>query len=200
MNIRNLVELLLSCPYNKISMLLVLWLIWPGTMFVVGFIGESRIIPIGKHQSKAFFPVDLSLAVMFLALLSLHTRTYQNPEWWGYDPILVMVTVIAMSGIATIGREIDLRHYPTRAGYSPTKITHDLFGYWLIPSLLLILGLPQLVDLVIGAEESLLSWVTFAAALLFYLLCVAIDFKKGATAVDINARHTKHWHPIWSKQ
>ena len=200
MGIRNLVELLLSFPYNKMGMLFVLWLIWPGTMFVVGFIGESRIVPIGERQSKAFFPGDLSLAVMFLALLSLHTRTYQDAEWWGYDPILVMVIVIAMSGFATIGREIDLRHYPTRAGYSPTKITHDLFGYWLIPSVLLILGLPQLVDLMTGTEESLLSWVVFMAALLFYLLCVAMDFKKGTTVADINARHTENWHPIWSKQ
>ena len=139
----NLVDFYSAGLVNKIGMALIFWLFWPGLMYVVGAIGESRLIPTIQHQSKAFMPGDFSLGVMAVALLGLHTSTCQDPGWWGYCPFLWCVVLFIMGIVTIIVRKGDVAHYPYRAGIGPTKITHDIIGYWLIPSLLICLGVPE---------------------------------------------------------
>ena len=196
---RKLMEFYLKTPFNKLILLVLLWLIWPGLMFAAGFIGESRLVPIFEHQSKAFFPGDLVLPIMLLALFGLHRRTYLNPSWKGYSTMFFVVIFIAMIPIALLFRYLDVAHYPATAMYSPTKIIHDLIGYYLYPSILLILGLPQLVDCFIKKDRSsLLNWVVFGLALLFYFICTFYDmYLHPATEADVIARHPSDWVPIW---
>ena len=51
-------------PANKFFMVLLIWLFWPGTMFVVGWVLEGRTVPIWEHQAKLFFPGDLAFGII----------------------------------------------------------------------------------------------------------------------------------------
>jgi len=198
--ISSLVNYFKSSPFNVVWMLLVLWLIWPGTMFIVGMVGESRLVPIVKRQSRAFLPGDLSLAVMFLALLSLHDRTCSNPLYWGYNPEWWICVMVVMLFVAMKLRAGDVVNYPPRSGNSPTKLAHDAIGYWFIPSCLIALGVPQLADIFMGESEILISWLVFSGAIIFYGICVAVDAVKGWTPEDVAARHPENWTPIWAQK
>ncbi|MBO4812951.1 hypothetical protein J5491_02260 [Candidatus Saccharibacteria bacterium] len=197
--ISGLVDFIREAPGNIALLILISWLIWPGMMFLVGWVGESRLIPVGEHQSMAFLPGDLSLGVMAIELLRLHERTYDNPNWWGYDPAFWMFVTMAVAMVVlAFVIEADQKNYPPRASLSPTKITHDVVGYWLIPTLLFGLGLPQLVDGIrFGIGGSWPIWLEFTMALSFYIACVVNDCLKGATEEDIAIRHPANWQPIW---
>ena len=199
--ISSLVNFIRETPSNIALLILISWLIWPGMMFLVGWIGESRLIPVGKHQSTAFMPGDLTLGIMTVELLCLHERTCNDPNWWGYDPafwLFITITVAMIVLIFVI--EADQENYPPRASLSPTKITHDVVGYWLIPTLLIGLGLPQLVDtLRFGISEYWPVWLEFTVVLSVYVFCAMNDYINGATEEDIAIRHPANWQPIWRR-
>ena len=193
-----LVEYYHKTPYNKLKMLGLLLLFWPGLMFVVGFIGESRLVPIFEHQSRAFFPGDLSLPIILLALFSLHRRTYQRKGWWGYFPAFFALVFLTMIPIALFFRYLDSAHYPNIAMYSPTKIVHDVIGYYLYPAILIVVGFPQLVDCIFKKDRSsMVNWIVFFLGLAFYFVCTFIDMAHPATEADVIARHPVNWVPIW---
>ena len=199
--ISSLVDFIRETPSNIALLILISWLIWPGLMFLVGWIGESRLVPVGEHQSTAFMPGDLTLGIMTVELLRLHERTRNDTSWWGYDPAfwLFVTMVVAMVVLAFV-IEGDQENYPPRASLSPTKITHDVVGYWLIPTLLFGLGLPQLADGIrFGIGESWPIWLEFTMALSFYVACVVNDCLKGATEEDIAIRHPANWQPLWRR-
>ena len=195
---RTLMEFYLKTSLNKLIMLGILLVFWPGLMFVVGFIGESRLVPIWEHQSKAFFPGDLTLPIMLLALFGLHQRTYLDPSWKGYESWIFIGIFLAMIPIALIFRHLDAAHYPGIAMMSPTKIVHDFIGYYLFPAVLISLGLPQLIDCIAKKDwRSLPNWIIFGLALAFYIVCTLYDIYHPATAEDVIARHPMDWKPIW---
>ena len=182
---------------NRALMVMALWVIWPGAMLIVGVIFESRIVPLGKQQSRAFFPGDLSFAVMLVALFGMYAKNSKVPlvDSWLYWAIAVLVVV-------TMAREMqasDVANYPARARTSPTKAIHDMIGYFVIPLLLVGFGLPQL--LVVWKPEVLIlswpEWLVFAAGMGFYTLCVGVDSVKHYSQEDIYARHPYDWEPIW---
>ena len=57
---------------EMMTWLVIGWVIWPGSFFLVALIGESRVPSLWKNQSKAFFPGDLTLPVMWIAMLRLN--------------------------------------------------------------------------------------------------------------------------------
>lgn len=189
-----------TTPGHTLVTLLVSWLIWPGLMFLVGAIFESRLIPIGRGQSWAFIPGDFSLGVMATALLVMYTDTGKDIPlvgsacWW--IPVIVVLGVIAV-----FWHRNDVSYYPPRAGRSPTKILHNFVGYFLFPVILVGLGVPQIVEaFVSGMSLSILRcWLIFVAALAFYLVCVLHDTFSAPTAKDIYRRHPDDWRPIWKK-
>ena len=184
---------------NRICLVLFFWIFWPGLMYIVGAIGESRLVPVCKHQSNAFMPGDFSLGVMAVALLGLHAGTCNDPSWWGYH-LLVWALVFSIIGlVALFVRESDVVNYPYRSGISPTKITHDIIGYWMIPSTLICLGIPALIhEISTGSLPTYWpNWLVFVLALAFYIACVIYDAKRGYTPEETLIRHPEDWQPIW---
>ena len=92
-------------------------------------------------------------------------------------------------------RKGDIANYPERSGNSPTKLTHDIVGYFIIPTVLTGLGLPKLPNLFADWQ----NWLVFIGAIVFYIICVAYDAKKGFTPEDVIPRHPPDWQPIWCR-
>lgn len=186
---------------NRFILLVIFWLIWPGLMFLVGFILESRLVPIGDSQSKMFFPGDLSLGVMLVAIIGMYTKTgvddvplIHEPHWW-----LALVIIVGLSALWL--RNNEAPNYPGFAFRSPTKITHDIMGYFIIPFVLLGFGIPQLIMLKFGVFEAVrMNWFALALAIVFFLFCGAMDLLTFYDRKDIATRHPDDWQPIWRKK
>ena len=185
---------------NRLLLVVVFWIIWPGLMFVIGLIFESREVPLIKHQSRAFFPGDLAFGVILVAIVSMYAKTgvdipmVGSPYWWA--PIATSIFVIGWRW-----RREDVANYPKRAVHSPTKIVHDIMGYFMIPTLLLGLAIPQICMFDEGIfADTRMGWFVAAMAIVFYLFCVAMDFTRTVDTVDMNARHPEDWKPIWKRK
>lgn len=188
-----------SSVSEMITWLVIGWAIWPGSFFLVALIGESRIPPLWKNQSRAFFPGDLTLPVMWIAMLRLNFS-----ENMLTGPLASIVGLIAFfvieAGIFWIVTKVateDRKNYPDRSANSPTKIYHDLIGYYVFPMSIA----PSCVFYVTCLIENR-SWPSWSllwaiVPLIFYILCVIYDMRKGFTAEDIEARHPSDWKPIW---
>lgn len=184
----------MAVPINKFILVFITWLFWPGILFIVGLIGESRIIPIGKLQAKAFMPGDLSFGVIFVALISM----YQPNEHFNRQ--ICCILFVPVLYFAWLMRREDEAFYPPRARISPTKITHDCIGYFIIPLVLLTLATTKIYDIFIHKNtlvETFPSWMVVLLAFFFYLFCVAMDNKAPITNEQIHARHPHSWRPIW---
>ena len=184
--------------FERIWLVFCGWLIWPGLMFWVGLIGESRMVPIGRYQAKAFMPGDLSFSVAYVALLELHKRP-GILYYWEYSRFWWLFVAVLTAIIALLLRGGERQNYPSRAFRSPTKITHDGVGYFIIPLILIGIGLPRSVSSVI-LKTGLTNWLVFLASMLFYTICVIIDVKRGFTKEDVAARHPADWQPIWRQK
>lgn len=197
----NLLGIYNSGVAARFTMLFIGWLIWPGLMFLVGFIGESRLVPIVKHQSRAFLPGDLAFVPMLMALLGLQNRTIDLGSFWGYNPVFIIAVYAIMIPVALWMRHNDVKNYPKRSGLSPTKITHDFCGYYLIFATLIVMGIPQLIDCIITKDTAhFAEWATFGLGLAYYIVCVIVDAKNGWTIDDVKARHPEDWAPIWARK
>lgn len=88
--------------------------------------------------------------------------------------------------------------------WSPTKALHDAVGYYLIPALLVGLGVPQLsaalkIPGVFAATWT--YWISAAICLAFYIACVRWDGKRPEPDVmTMLDRHTPDWVPIWTRE
>ena len=175
------------------------WAIWPGSFFLVALICESRIPPLWKHQSKAFFPGDLTLPVMWVAMFRLSLNRHLL-----IGPLASIVSLVALfiieAGIFCVVTKVvakDRSNYPERSANSPTKIYHDLVGYYVFPMSIapfFVFYVTSHIENRVGVSWSIL-WVILP--LVFYILCVIYDMRKGASAEDIGARHPSDWKPIW---
>ena len=193
---RTLTEFYMAAPINKYILVLLTWIFWPGLMFIVGLIGESRLVPVGRLQSRAFLPGDLAFGVIFVALIGL----YEPGE--NINAKLFVFLLLPILLIAWELRENDVKSYPPRARISPTKITHDFIGYFLIPLTLCNLGLTKIVRFITDKESfsgTYPHWTIVVSGLLFYIICVVIDSEHPATLAMINARHPADWKPIWKQ-
>ena len=183
-------------PITKYVMVLLSWFFWPGLRFIVGFIAESRIIPIGRDQSKAFLPGDMSFGIIFVTMIGLYKPGEQ------FNTKLCCILFLPVLYFAYIMRKNDAPAYPPRARISPTKLTHDIIGYFIIPLVLLTLGLTKLFA-ILSRKESLMDsfaqWMVIVAFLLFYIICVVVDEEQPATPEQIHARHPEDWRPIWKR-
>lgn len=211
-------KLIVLLSEHRGEMLCILLVCWPGTMFLVGIIFESRLLPLGKLQSRAFFPGDLTLAPAMLAFLRMYEATgvlmlAGNKAWW-------WCVVAIMLPIAFFLRRGDCGNYQEcfsgeqnkvkrkgqwqRLIWSPTKVWHDLCGYFLIPTLLVGLGVPQLLAaLRIRGVFAVTRGYWFEAflCLALYFLCVFWDAKRPKPdAETMLHRHTDDWHPIWTQE
>lgn len=184
--------------------LLITFAIWPGLMFLVGWIGESRIVPTGENQSKAFFPGDFAFGIMFVTLAIFYTRAaeidietvkmLEEPSWIRLCTIISILIFIYM-------RRRDRFAYPRRAFRSPTKICHDIVGFMIIPFMLIWMEYPaislffrnsKLRDLSFSIELIALMWM-------FYGFCVWKDSTDEEMAEKAKYMHIDYWQPLWKK-
>lgn len=196
-NLINTIARLCNNWPGKILVLLVWWILWPGLMFLVGSVLESRRIPIGGRQSRAFLPGDLCFGPAFVSLISMYTdhkpSFAYDPKWW-----MILSTFIGL--IAWLLRKLDCANYTKKgckgACASPTKITHDVVGYFMIPTILTGLAVPKLRTLDA-------NWIIFAVSILGYAACVTWDNKlfppDSYTTELLNYRHPSKSKPIWRR-
>ncbi len=172
---------------------LLLLAIWPGSLFIVGIIGESRLIPIDSHQSKAFWPGELALPVMALTIFLEFDRGFRIP---GYGYYLAAGMFVAWLPIAVMLWREDSTWYGPRANRGPTKIWHNLGGFVLAPVAVVPSAIMIFVEKIRGNYD--MSWVGFAVYLIaaaFYFYCAATD--KLQHEGDESLRHPEDWQPIW---
>lgn len=163
---------------------------------VVGFIGESRLVPlVPNKQFLSFFPGDLLLAVAAAGLLwqagdITNGSFWYNSTWW-HVAVLVAAAVIAV--LMTYG-EWKSGVYPSEAILSPTKIYHNGllyigYGYVIVTTL---------VAVVFGSN---LNWalVWILASALLWAVLVVIDSTLGDEQAREKAQyaHVPNWEPIW---
>lgn len=181
-----LINGLLDGLYNlpPIIVLLVGWALTPGGMFLAALIGESRILYLGRGQSRMFFPGDLGLGIVLMAV----ARSPQSTLRPGIAIVLAMLVLLTC-------RHFDGRRYRTRSNRSPTKIYHDLVGYLLMTFLISAKGLPYLWNAI-----STWSWDTNWLLVLLgggvWLGGAAWDAMHPHWA-DFYRRHPDDWQPIW---
>lgn len=188
-----LINLYIAAPINKFLMVGLFWLFWPGLMFLVGFVGESRLVPIWKHQSKVFIPGEFFLGTALVAELGMwKVRTSIWSDDLGMWAIVISMVILILFPAL---RNRDVVNYPPRAIKSPTKTTHDIVGYILIPIAMIGLGVPYIP--LIFMRDNWANWVVFLASMVSYSVCVAIDCRNGFTPEDTQARHPSDWRPIW---
>lgn len=177
--------------------LLISWLIWPGLMFVTALIGESRILPLWKNQSKAFIPGNMALSAIMLNCYAFRQSDYAlDPEnfWYKFTSTPWGIVIIGVL-VLCIGTNLNLndyRSYPARAANSPTKWVHDVVEYYVL-LFLIFWFVPA-------------TWFTndfnmygFANIMLlgFYFIMTIIDALSGFNDEVIYARYPYDWQPIW---
>lgn len=188
--------------WHPVLLLLIIWAIYPGTMFLAAWIGESRRLPLGKGQSKMFFPGDLLLGVGIVLLTKIDAvvlMTWSERTQSAFGMVVSFATFL----FAVRERVLERDAYDPRSIKSPTKFVHDLMGFFLAPWILLMQGLPALWNLftVQGAlAQTWQYWLGFLAATAGFILCMYYDAKHPATEEEIYLRHPYDWRPIWARQ
>ena len=209
-----------------VFMLIVFWLIvWPGPMFWVGLILESRTLPIGKQQSRAFIPGDFFLGVMCLALIGLYRGGFapDTDVKFAHSVITTIVIFVLVDTFFYFWRKRDIADYKKYFGeqkamkngkkvvmwkctvHSPAKVLHDVVGFGFFPAAIIRMGIPVLFKWSTKAGKlhfggPVLNWgsLIFWLALAAYLICACTD--KQASVEDMYARHPWNWHPIWKRR
>lgn len=177
--------------------LFICWALTPGMMFVLGIIGESRLIPIAPdRQFVSFFPGDLFLGVTATGLLTLAPQLpaehhWYNATWWS---VLVLIGAVVVAVVMT-WFEWSSGAYPTRAIFSPTKLYHNGvlyigYGYVIVTTLVAALA---------GARSWTLLWVLVPGLVWVGLMVVDNMSSAEALARKAAGAHTPHWKPIWRR-
>lgn len=187
--------------WHPVLLLVLYWLFWPGLMFAVAAIFESRMVYLGKGQSRMFMPGDFMLSVTFVTFLGLHTRNpvhFEGIDVYGSAYWLVTCVICAVLGF--IIRQIDIQRCPQGSIYSPTKLAHDISGYFISLWLIAGLGLPQIVFTIQHPETFAPCkdlWTVFFLAAGFFVLMAIWDIARPVTLTDQLLRHPVEWQPIW---
>ena len=177
--------------FEGLKLIIIGYIFWPGSFFITGIIFESRIIPIDRRQSMLFWPGDLTIVPLFAWLLKIR-RVGDYPEW-GNHIVWWIFVALAMLVVALLLRKNDIKNYPPRSGNSPTKILHDVIGYFIIPTMLIGIGIPDLMML----TKFVIPWLSVFYLLFMFIGCGIMDKVYGFAPEDVIARHPEDWEPIW---
>lgn len=204
--LESIFEFYTSASWHPYLMLLIVWVFWPGLFFLVGWVGESRVIPLGRGQSRMFFPGDLMLGVCLVDLIGMNANCpviWEWPKAWWWPLICAAFALLVLYLVRT---RFDAVYYPLRAANSPTKWTHDLVGWCFFPFILAYLGVPQLLALLLNPLSIVFTgayWVIIALAIVFDVGCIVYDSKHDALFGGMDElmefRHPQDWKPIWKK-
>ena len=183
-------------------MIICAWLIWPGAMFASAAIFESRKVYLGPGQSVMFFPGDLALGICIVMVVGMHAL---NPVGWTqvYQPLYWTVTGILCAGNAYVIHIPDAGRYKDpRSRTSPTKLTHDFFGYFICPWVLAAGGIPELIWSIETKSFSTCwyEWAIFCVAAAFLIGMAVIDITHPPTDEERLLMHPAEYKPCWKKK
>ena len=201
MNIINWLSEMYSTQWGEMLILCALWAFWPGLMFVVGAIFESRLVPVGPGQSLAFMPGNMTLMCVIWKLGKMYVETLPLMTW-GKSPLWWAVVALVALVIAGLLRIMDGGSYAPRARNSPTKWTHDVVGYFGITFLIIGMIMPelQLIATSLALRVAMRNeWMLIVIWVMLYILCMVIDDMHPASALNIQMRHPEDWKPIWQR-
>ena len=191
---RDIINLYGSCTIAPLLLLGLYWAFWPGLMFVVTRTFEHRKVWLGKGQSRMFFPGDFMLGVAVISFVGMH---YKNPVWdMVYSDKYWKVTAAIFFVLAMIIRTIDTKRYPVRSKYSPSKIAHDVCGYFVSFWLIAALGLPEIIWTIQHPEcfeAAKTNWMIFFVAAAFFVAMTVWDVTHPATFDDLMKMHPQDW-------
>ena len=118
--------------------------IWYGAMILIGLVFESRLVPMGKLQSKAYFPGDIAVGTMILAIYrEYYEFGYKVPTYW---PAVVIPVTIGLFLFNYWLLKGDWACYERRASHSPTKVWHDFVGFYILEPLIVNMALLVLIN------------------------------------------------------
>jgi len=167
-------------------------------MFVVALVFESRKIYLGKGQSRMFFPGDLSIGVALTMIIGMYAR---NPITWEFIHTVAywIVTAIIHAIIAIFANSIDTKRYPKRSKYSPTRIAHLIFGYFLGIWLIVASAVPQLIWSIAtrSFDKCPLEWIIGWSSAGFFAVMTIWDVTHPASDKDLLLMHPDDWKPCW---
>ena len=186
--------------FHLFILVLIYYAFWPGLMFINGFVFESRLVPVGKVQSKAFIPGDFSLGLAAVAFISMYVK---NPCFdWVYDVRYWIGSAVVCLILASIWRYVDISHCPKEIWFTPTKLTHDICGYFMCMWILASLGIPQLIWAIkegFNFGKCSTEWIVFVICAAFYISMGIIDLTHAPSLEDVYKRHPAVYKPIWKK-
>jgi hypothetical protein len=191
--------------------------ITPGTMFVLGLVGESRLLPwTADKQFLSFFPGDIFLGMAVAGMLVLAQRLPSGSYWYSSRTwhLLVLIGALVVAFLITRGEYNDPNGYGHRAVLSPTKLYHNgvlygLYGYVIVVVLAALVG----GLLVNWSWESFGLLVACLLPMLLWASCLVLEQNdaflekyaatNGQTAQDVKTRrvenaHVNDWEPIWA--
>ncbi len=187
--------------HSFIVVLIICWAITPSMMIIIGFFGESRIIPMSpRDQFLSFFPGDLILGGGVACLIAA-AHGLPNGHRWYSSPILhLVVSSISMVAAYYLTKaEWKTGAYPKRAILSPTKIYHNFFLYGVYGYLA---GVTLLADVAgLGWHEIFVGrWLTFAVVLIGTWLIIVVTegmiFGTEGMARKARHAHVSNWMPF----
>jgi hypothetical protein len=191
-----------SAPWHPILMVLIFWIFWPGAMFYTAHILEGRKVYLGKGQSRMFFPGDFMLGVGTVAFIGIHTKSPVG--WsWVYSKGYAISTCIFFFVVMAVFRHFDTKRYKKRAKNSPTKLAHDLSGYWICAWTVLGLGIPQIVWTLPRMEliqKAPTEWKVFLFAGLFFLAMTIYDITHMPGEEELDKMHPSDYLLPWQRK
>ncbi|MBO7560584.1 hypothetical protein J6T21_00900 [Candidatus Saccharibacteria bacterium] len=188
--------------WHLVILVVIYYAFWPGLMFINGWVFESRLVPFWKGQSKAFLPGDFSLGIAAVAFISMYVK---NPCYGRVYSIWYWFATAAICAVlASIWRHVDISNCPRDIWYTPTKLTHDICGYFICMWILVSLGVPQLIWAIgngFNFGKCSTEWIVFAACVAFYLAWGIYDLTHPATPEEVAMRHPGkgQYKPIWKR-
>jgi hypothetical protein len=192
-----------SAPWHPFVMLCAFWLFWPGAMFYVAHILEGRKVYLGKGQSRMFFPGDFMLGVGTIAFIGIHAKSPVGYDWV-YTKGYAATTCVFFFVIMAVFRHFDTKRYKPRAKNSPTKLAHDLSGYWICAWTVLGLGVPQLIWTLSGRMELIkkapTEWKAFLFAGLFFLAMTLFDITHMPGEAELELMHPSDYKLPWQRR
>jgi hypothetical protein len=192
--------------HNWLETLLVCWLITPGMMYLIGLIGESRLLPwTPSTQFLSFVPGDLFLGAMLTALLMTAKRLpeeerFYNAAWWH---ILLLVMAVGVAIVITVGEYKDPNGYGHRAVLSPTKLYHNLvlyggYGYIILATLIAIAV--WLLSNWSWSATGLVALCLLPGAVWVSLIVLDQQASEEIKRDRVRYAHINDWSPIWSRR
>lgn len=188
-----------SGKLHPLIMLLVFWVFWPGMMHIVALILESRKVYLGKGQSVMFKYGDWCLGIGTIVLIGIHSKCPVG-YGWVYKTGYIIAVFAFFFVIMKVFRYFDVRRYPERSKHSPTKIAHDVSGYWICASCVLGLGIPELVWCFSSMERfeaAPVEWCIFLACAIFFGMMTIYDATHLPGEKELRLMHPDDWKPIW---